>query len=170
MGLRLPTVVAFVGRPAYQSRGAAWARTPVATICAILDSMRKLLVGSIAALLSMALPAMAQAVTEIGCGERGSLHVSIKPKDCFLGWPNLTLAAATGLRGIRWTSWGGSRASGRAYVQYKTYDKRQPVRVLAMGRRHCDSVFYLYTRVRVNFLNGFFRTYRTPGCTEYGDG
>lgn len=110
---------------------------------------------------------MASAATNLGCGSRGALVVTAKPRDCFLDWPNLSLAEAVGLRHITWSGWGRPTATARALVRTKVYDPWTHVRVRAFGRRRCVTTS-LYTRVRVDF-GRTTHTWRTPGCADVQD-
>ena len=97
-----------------------------------------------------------------------NLTAEIKPTDCFLGWPNLSLAEAVGLRRIRWSSWGVPRAFATARTRTKTYDPWTYVKVRASRRRRASESDFsssrdlFYTRVRVAFPNGHVHTWRTP--------
>jgi hypothetical protein len=108
--------------------------------------------------------------TVIGCGYRGAVKAIAHPRDCFLGWPNLSLAEAVGLRHITWSTWGSGAASGRAVVRQKTYDPWTPVVVRAGGRRSCGPAGpFVYTSVRVTFSSrGVVHTWKTPTCGGIG--
>lgn len=108
--------------------------------------------------------AAAAAPTYVGCGSRDSFSVSSRPQDCFLDWPDLSLARAVHLRRIHWRSWGASTARARAVMRTKTYDPWTPVTAVAFGRRSCGS-FRVYTRVRVDF-GRTVQTWRVPGCVD----
>lgn len=129
--------------------------------------MRAAAAGLVAAAIALGASAPAGAATNIGCGYRAALVVTAKPRDCFLDWPNLSLAEAVHLRRVKWTSWGGPAATGRAVFRVKTYDPWQPVTIRAFARRACATT-RLYTRVRVDFGHTT-STWRTPGCADVHD-
>lgn len=138
--------------------------------------MRPLLAFVLVVIAASAPSASAAPRTEayVTCGSRGDYAVNAKPRDCFLGWPNLPLAGAVGLRHIAWTGWGTATAHGHAVTRTKTYDPWTHVRVVAEGRRFCGTTAaaktYVYTRVKVDFGHGNAHTWRTPGCALLGGG
>jgi len=104
--------------------------------------------------------------TYLGCGGRYEYSVTARPAECFLDWPDLSLAKAIDLRRIRWSRWGGPVATARAAFRTKTYDPYEAVGVRALRRRRCRDGILLYTRVRVSFRHRRARTWRTPTCSD----
>jgi hypothetical protein len=100
-------------------------------------------------------PASASAATRLGCGHQYDLTAKAKPRDCFLGWPDLSLAESVHLRRIHWKSWGGPRETATARMRTKTYDPWTYVRLGASRRRRASPTDFstsrdlFYTRVRL---------------------
>jgi hypothetical protein len=131
--------------------------------------MRKLIVIAVCALSALLVaPARAAAETDLGCGNRTDLQVTVKPRTCFLNWPDVSLAESVTLRQIVWHNWGRSTATARAVFRVKTNEPFTRVTARAFRRRQCGAEAYLYTRVQVRFPGGRAHTWRTPNCTEIG--
>lgn len=125
-------------------------------------------VASLALTAAVVAPASASAATRLGCGNQHDLAAKVKPRERFLGWPDLSLAESVWPRRIKWTSWGGPRATATARMRTKTYDPWTYVRVRASRRRRASATDFsnsrgpFYTRVRISFPSGYVHTWRTP--------
>lgn len=129
--------------------------------------MKRIMTTALVALAGLAVvPAGAQAKhhkeTVLTCGWRSDFTIQVKPRTCFLDWPNLALARAITPSKIHWRHWGQRKATGRAVVRTKTYDPWTPARVTAFRRRRCHGTqTFFYTRVRVRAYGGT-TTHKTP--------
>jgi hypothetical protein len=133
----------------------------------MISSKRRLLTGLVitctSCVMSTGSASAATGPTVVVCGYESDFDASAHPADCFLDWPNLSLAEAVGLRKITWKGWGSPTATAHARTRVKTYDPWTYVRVRASGRQQCDG-YRLYTRIRVTFPRGYRHTWSTPGC------
>lgn len=78
----------------------------------------------------------------IGCGQKTSVHPSwrprVRPWRCFVTGTSGEAGVIVFLIHLRWSSWGGLKASARGYVLNPERGTRSAVKVLVYGRTSCE--------------------------------
>ena len=104
----------------------------------------------------LAVPAVSQAAerTVVPCwagyGGEWDVRERVEPRNCWFNG-GASHAESTPLKGMRYRSWGGPTACGRAtYVYNQGY--RAPVKFCLYARRHYYENTWDYNRIRVRFL------------------
>jgi hypothetical protein len=132
--------------------------------------VKRIMLAALVAVAMLVVPARASAATTtyLGCGWQGDEDVHSAPRNCFVDYPNLSLAAAIGLGHLTWTGWGHSSAYAHGRTNTKAYDPWTYVRVRASGHStggpyQFVSRLSVYTRLTVKWPGGQ-HTWRMPSC------